>query len=109
MNFLFGFLCCWIIIAVLQLLADTFNWLEKDWYLCLTAAPITFPAIIISIIIHIFVYQWKNVVHPVSKNIFESEIKRINLKVLHIGCFKICYDKKAKLLCRLYFVITRKK
>lgn len=105
MNFLFGFLCCWVIVAVLQLLAEMFDWLNTDWYLYLTSAPIAIPAIIISI----FVCQWRNVVYPVSKNIFESEVKRINLKVLHIGRFKVCYDKKAsKLWHRLYFVMVRK-
>lgn len=105
MNFLFGFLCCWVIIAILQMLADTFDWLYADWYFYLTAAPIIIP----SIIIGMFIYQWRYVIRPISKDIFESELKRKTIKVFHISRFKICYYKKANYLWyRLYFVIVRK-
>lgn len=38
--FAVGFLACWIAAGVLTLLGDRYGWLDDDWYLYLTVAPL---------------------------------------------------------------------
>jgi hypothetical protein len=106
--FILGFICCWIVFAVLQLFAEKYDWNCHDWYIWLTTAPISIPVVIMWFLLMLIYNPWRNVIHSVSQYTFNAEVSRGNLKVLHIWHFKICYDTDAKLLNRLFFVKIKK-
>ena len=107
--FILGFMCCCVIFAVLQLLAEKYCWFDQNWYRWLTTATVSVPIAIILFLCMLAYRPWRNVINSVPRAIFNAEMQRENLKVLHIGRFKICYDTKAKLINRLFFVRIEKK
>ena len=107
-QFILGLICFWIIFAILQLIVEKYDLFYKNWYQVLTTAPILLPLAIVFILCMSVYRQWHNVVRSVPRAMFDADIQRENLKVLHIGRFKVCYDPKAKPINRLYFVRVEK-
>jgi hypothetical protein len=106
--FILGFICFWVVFAVLQLIVEKHDLFYKNWYQVLTTAPISLPLAIVLLLCMSIYRRWRNVIHSVPTTIFNAEMQRGNLKVLHIGRFKVCYDTNAKPINRLYFVRVEK-
>jgi hypothetical protein len=93
---------------MLNILADRNSWFHSRGYMYTTTAPILVPIVVIFCLFIIIYSPWRNVIRPVSQSKFNADIKRIHMKVLHIGRFKICYDKTAKMINKFFFVWTEK-
>jgi hypothetical protein len=106
--FIFGFMCCWIVFAILNILADRYSWFHSYEYIYGTTAPILIPIIVICYLFKVIYSPWSRVIKSVPQSQFNSEVERVRMKVLHIGRFKICYNKTTKWINRLFFVRIEK-
>lgn len=108
-QFIFGFICCWVIFAMLNMIADRYGWFHSYGYIYTTTAPVLIPLIIICYLFRIIYSPWRNVINPISQSKFNAEVVRVHMKVLHIGRFKMCYDKTAKkIINKIFFVLVEK-
>lgn len=107
-QFLFGFICCWVIFAILNILADRYSWFHTYGYMYTTTAPVLIPIVIICFLFSIMYSPWRSVINPISQGKFNADVKRAHTKVLHIGRFKICYDKTAKITKKFFFAWIEK-
>lgn len=107
--FIIGFIVCWIFFAILQFVANHNNWLYTNLYYIIMTAPIFFPAIIIYFIYLVLIRPWYNVIHPMYYRKCANIENNNKLKIFHISKhFKICFDRNAKILDKLYFIRIRK-
>ena len=108
MLFVFGFICCWVLFAILNILADRYSWFHTYGYIYGTTSPILIPIVIICYLFKIIYSPWRNVINPISQGKFNAEVARVHMKVLHVGRFKVCYDKTAKIINKIFFIWVKK-
>lgn len=109
-EFIIGFLACWIILSVFEVLSEKFDWYYKDWHWYITCFPVLIVFVPIDILCVIIFKPWQNVVKPVEKTRWDEIITDFEDKVkyIHIGRFYICFEPKARFINKLFFVRVKK-
>ena len=109
-EFIIGFLTCWIILGVFEVLSEEFDWYYKDWHWWITGLPILIVVVPICVLGMIILKQWQNVVKPVEKARWDEIMSDFEDKVkyAHIGRFYICFEPRARFINKLFFIRVKK-
>lgn len=104
MLFLYGFISCWILLAIIAFIKDNMDF--NSTAIDIIDVIITFPILIVAIPIYtlyrILKRQWMLVINPISIKTWEKVAK--NTKYIKIKNFYICFDKKESWINKLVFV-----
>lgn len=106
MLFLYGFISCWILLAIIAFIRDNmdFSSTATDIVDIIIMFPILIVAMPIYTLYNIFKRQWRHVINPVSIETWKKVTKNTIIKHIKIKNFYICFDKKASWINKLFFV-----
>lgn len=109
-EFIIGFLACWIILSVFEVLSEKFDWHYKDWLWWIIGLPVLIIVVPIGVLGMAVIKQWQNVVSPVEKDRWDEIITDFEdkIKYIHIDRFYICFEPKARFINKLFFVRVKK-
>lgn len=107
-DFLLGALTMWLLLSIFSLVAERLNFNYKDWYFYVCTAPILIPVLFFGVLGMCICRPWRNVVKPVEQSKFDEVVALGGFKHWRIGKnFYICFEAKARLVNKLYFVKTK--
>ena len=109
-EFIIGFLTCWVVLGVFELVSEKFDWYYKDWHWWITSLPVLIIVVPIGFLGMILFKQWQNVAKPVEKKRWCDITTNFKDKVkyIHIGRLYICFEPKAKFINKLFFIRLKK-
>ena len=109
-NFIIGFLVCWVILGIFEMASEHFDWYYKIWYSWVVAFPVLIVVIPVGVLGFIILKPWQNVVKPVEKGRWSKIVSdfKDKVKYIHIGRFYICFEPKARFINKLFFIRVKK-
>ena len=109
-EFIIGFLTCWVLLGIFEVVSEYFDWFYKNWYSWIMGLPILIVVVPVGVLCMIVFKPWKNVIKPVEKDRWDEIMSDFKDKVryIHIGRFYICFEPKAKFINKLFFIRVKK-
>lgn len=109
-EFIMGFLVCWVLLGIFEVVSEKFDWYYKDWHWWITGLPVLIVIVPIGVLGMIIFKQWQNVVKPVEKKRWDDITTdfKDKVKYIHIGRFYICFEPKARFINKLFFIRVKK-
>ena len=105
-----GFIICWILLGLFEITAEQYDWRHTQWYYWIMAFPILIVIVPLGVLCMIIYKPWQNVIIPVEKDKWDEIMNtyKNKYKYIHIGRFYICFEPKAKLINKLFFIRVKK-
>ncbi len=109
-EFVIGFVSCWVLLGIFEVVSEYFDWFYKNWYSWIMGLPILVIIVPIGVLAWILIKPWQCVVNPVEKDRWDKILSDFGDKVkyIHMGRFYICFEPKARFINKLFFIRVKK-